>query len=361
MATVCVLLCTATVQGRDLHVPGDAPTVQAAIDLATGGDQVIVGPGLWTGTIDLGGKAITVESAKGPERTVLDAGGRGPGLRLVSGEGPRTIIRGFRITGGIGDDSIYDANSRVGGGVVIIGGSPLLENCILSGNVSSYRGGGLYASRSSFTLRECTVRGNDSEKGGGVYVFGGNPVIEGGSISFNDARYGGGGLFIDRSMVDCSGVLFEFDIARFSGGAIAVIDARPFIHDCRFLNNQASVTGGAIHLGWGASLREEGNVYVQQGDNVIGGSSGRLRAAKGACCFGDLCIEVLEAACAAAGGRWEGPETDCVSILASRCDAVRPGDLDRNDQVDIRDLGRLLHVWGDLNAPDSAGTAGKGR
>jgi hypothetical protein len=354
-------MCTTLVQGRDLHVPGDASTVQAAIDAANGGDRIIVGPGLWAGTVDLGGKSITVESAEGPERTVLDAGGQGPGLRLVSGEGPRTVVRGFRITGGIGDATIYDLKSRVGGAVVIVGGAPVLENCIISGNSSSYRGGGIYASRSSFTMRNCVVRGNASEKGGGLYMFGGTPVIEGGSISFNNARYGGAGIFIDRSKVDCSGVLFESNIAHFSGGAVAVIDARPFIHDCRFLNNQAGVSGGAIHLGWGASLREEGNVYVQQGDNVIGGFSGRLRAAKGACCFGDLCIEVLEVACVEAGGRWEGPGTECVSILAARCEAVRPGDLDRNDQVDIRDLGRLLHVWGDLNAPQQGGADGEGR
>ena len=46
---------------------------------------------------------------------------------------------------------------------------------------------------------------------------------------------------------------------------------------------------------------------------------------------------MLEQACLEAGGRWEGPQTDCVSILAARCQAVRPGDLDDNDQVDDAD------------------------
>ncbi len=333
---------------RDIHVPEDAATVQGAVDMADNGDRVVVGPGVWAGTVDLHGKAITLESSHGSARTVLDAMGRGPAVRLVSGEGARTVIRGFRITGGIGDASVYDVNSRVGGGVVIVGGAPTIERCVIAGNDAAYRGGGLYASRSSFTLRACEIRGNASEKGGGVYAFGGTPVITGGTIADNKAHFAGGGVFLDRSKADVSGVFFDADVAAYSGGAIAVIDTRPFIHGCRFLNNQAGIGGGAIHLGWGATLREADNEYVQQGDNVIGGSSGRMRAVKGACCFGDICIEVLEQACLEAGGRWEGPQTDCVSILAARCQAVRPGDLDDNDQVDIRDLGRLLMIWGEL-------------
>jgi len=346
---MAAVLITATVSGGgDIAVPADVPTIGQAVQRANSGDRVLVSPGRWIGSVDLGGKSITIESTHGAERTVIDAMGMGPALRLVSGEGPRTIIRGFRITGGIGDPMIYDANSRVGGGIVILGGAPRIEQCIIDGNSADYRGGGVYAARSAFQLIDCTVTGNASEKGGGVYVFGGTPVLRGGSISFNEARYGGGGVFVDRSTIDISGILFDEDQARFSGGAVSVLDARPTITGCRFLNNRAGVGGGAVHLGWGATLKQSDNEFVQQGDDIEGGSSGRLRAAKGACCFGDLCIEVLEQACAQAGGRWEGPETDCVGILAARCQAVRPGDLDHNETVDIRDLGQLLLIWGDL-------------
>jgi hypothetical protein len=336
---------------RDLHVPGDAASVPAAVKAAQSGDRILVGPGRWTGIVDLGGKAITIESTDGPERTVLDATGLGSVLRLVSGEGPRTIVRGFRLTGGVGDGSLYDTKARVGGAVVIVGGSPVIDNCVIAGNSATYRGGGLFAARSSCTISNCTFEHNTSEKGGGLYFFGGTPTVKGGSINFNQALYGGGGMFVDRSKVDVDGVLFDENVAQFSGGGMAVLDARPSVSNCRFLNNRASQSGGAVHLGWGASIRQHNNEFVQQGDNITGGSSGRLRAVKGACCFGDMCIEVLEAACIDAGGRWEGPGTDCVNILAARCEAARPGDLDRNQTVDIRDLGRLLQIWGDLRAP----------
>ena len=336
---------------RDLHVPGDASSVPAAVKAAKSGDRILVGPGRWTGIVDPGGKAITIESTDGPGRTVLDATGLGSVLRLVSGEGPRTVVRGFRLTGGVGDAGLYDAKARVGGGVVIVGGSPVIDNCIIAGNSASYRGGGLFAARSSCTISNCAIEHNASEKGGGVYFFGGTPTIKGGSLSFNEALYGGGGVFIDRSKVDIDGVLFDENVAQFSGGGMAVLDARPSVSNSRFLNNRAGQTGGAVHLGWGASMRQHNNQFVQRGDNITGGSSGRLRAVKGACCFGDMCIEVLETACIEAGGRWEGPGTDCVNILAARCEAARPGDLDRNETVDIRDLGRLLQIWGDLKTP----------
>jgi predicted outer membrane repeat protein len=342
------MLMSATLHGADIKVPQDAASIGLAISRAKAGDRIVVSPGRWIGGIDFGGKSITIESTHGAKRTVIDAMGMGPAVRLVSGEGPKTVLRGFRVTGGVGDPTLYDGNSRVGGGIVILGGAARIEQCTIDGNHADYRGGGLYAARSAFQLLNCTVTDNGSEKGGGVYLYGGTPVLRGGTIGFNEARYGGGGVFIDRSTVVLSDIFFDENKARFSGGAVSVLDARPAITGCRFLNNKAGVGGGAVHLGWGATLRQLDNEFVQQGDDIRGGNSGRLRVAKGACCFGDLCIEVLEQACVEAGGRWEGPETDCVGILAARCQAVRPGDLDRNETVDIRDLGRLLMIWGDL-------------
>ena len=52
-------------------MPDDCPTIQAAIDAAVDGDEVVVGDGVHTGAgnldLDFGGKAITVRSAGGPE------------------------------------------------------------------------------------------------------------------------------------------------------------------------------------------------------------------------------------------------------------------------------------------------------
>ncbi|MCH9022482.1 MAG: hypothetical protein IID32_06930, partial [Planctomycetes bacterium] len=50
-------------QAATINVPGDQPTIQAGIDAAVNGDEVVVAPGTYNEIIDFLGKAITVRSA----------------------------------------------------------------------------------------------------------------------------------------------------------------------------------------------------------------------------------------------------------------------------------------------------------
>ncbi len=80
--------------------PGDS--IQAAIDAAVDGDEIVVAPGTYFETIDFLGKAITLRSSNGPEVTIIDAQGVGSVVTCDSGEGPGTVLEGFTITGGTG-------------------------------------------------------------------------------------------------------------------------------------------------------------------------------------------------------------------------------------------------------------------
>src|SRR5213080_499591 len=55
-----------------IHVPGDQPTIQAAIDAAVDGDVVAVDPGTYQENINLEGKAIKIASTSGPSGTIID-------------------------------------------------------------------------------------------------------------------------------------------------------------------------------------------------------------------------------------------------------------------------------------------------
>lgn len=70
--------------GATLRVPGDHPTVQAALDAARDGDTVLVEPGVYPVSLKVARKSVTLASRfatsrdpKDAEATVLDGGGSG--------------------------------------------------------------------------------------------------------------------------------------------------------------------------------------------------------------------------------------------------------------------------------------------
>jgi hypothetical protein len=90
-------------QAATIRVPADRPTIQAAIDAAVNGDEVVVAPGRYeqAAPISFGGKLITVRSEQGPAVTEIVSTGTdtGPVFKFDSNEGPASQLRGFRISG----------------------------------------------------------------------------------------------------------------------------------------------------------------------------------------------------------------------------------------------------------------------
>ena len=87
-----------------INVPADQPTIQAAIDFSTNGDEVVVSPGTYNEVINFNGKPITVRSSDGPDVTTIDGTGLNDSVvKCVNGEGPDTVLAGLTITGGTGE------------------------------------------------------------------------------------------------------------------------------------------------------------------------------------------------------------------------------------------------------------------
>lgn len=61
LSTLVLVLCKSA-PAAIINVPGDQPSIQAAINAAVNGDEIIVAPGRYLENINFLGKAITVRS-----------------------------------------------------------------------------------------------------------------------------------------------------------------------------------------------------------------------------------------------------------------------------------------------------------
>lgn len=81
---------------KQLRVPADFPTIQAAIDAAAPGDTVKVAPGTYTESVSL--RAGVCLLGSGARRTILDAGGETRTLIDLT-HAPGSVVAGFTLRG----------------------------------------------------------------------------------------------------------------------------------------------------------------------------------------------------------------------------------------------------------------------
>jgi parallel beta-helix repeat protein len=201
------------VNGATLHVPGDYPTIQAALMSALPDDTVLVAPGIyfehitWPST-----NGIKLLSEYGPDTTIIDAAGALRCITMNVSMDSSTIISGFTIRNG---------NMADGGGISCVGASPCITDNIISYN--SY--------------------------GSGIWIDSGDPLISNNIITHNTG-VDGGGIFcrmfsnprILNNLIEHNSATSQYG----SGGGICTIDAQPIIEGNTIHDNSA-YSGGGIY------------------------------------------------------------------------------------------------------------------
>jgi hypothetical protein len=207
--------------GNTILVPEDYASIQDAINVAAHGDEIIIGPGTYTGVgdwvVNPMGKRLWIHSSDGPEVTIIDGEGARRGIQCTGGETSETIFEGLTITRGF---AVY-----YGGGMHNYSSSPTLTNCTFESNFAEVGGGGMHNSSSNPTLTYCTFTGNTTAiRGGGVYNSSSSPTLT--SCTFTGNHTFG-------SLDSGSG-----------GGMANYYISNPTLTDCIFTGNTADDGGG---------------------------------------------------------------------------------------------------------------------
>ena len=186
MKYILSVLVTAIAFASDTwNVPQECESIQAAIDAASDGDEIVVSIGVWKEQIDFSGKSLLIRSDVGAEETVIDAGHKGSVVTCSSGDG--TIVEGFTIRNG-----------------------------------EATLGGGIYVQNASPTFRLCMIDFNTANQGGGVYARLGNPVFDQCVFSFNTAE-DGDGIWAKQSRPELTSCIFAGDSIGWESGEMVTV------------------------------------------------------------------------------------------------------------------------------------------
>jgi len=225
----------------------DFDNIQAAIDAASKGDEIMVMPGTYTGSdisvINPNGIQVRIYSSDGPGTTIIDGEDSRRGIECSSGETSGLILEGFTITRGI-------LLGNPGGGLYCKNASPTFIDCTFESNTAGTNGGGAHCSNGAPTFTNCRFISNVANRGAGVNTFRSAVTFNGCTFAGNTASSWGGGLYsYDTSstgtalqLTDCT---FE-DNTSVSGGGIFCNFASHVISDCFFIHNIANDAGGGI-------------------------------------------------------------------------------------------------------------------
>ncbi|HSW46567.1 MAG TPA: right-handed parallel beta-helix repeat-containing protein [Phycisphaerae bacterium] len=162
-----------------------------------------------------------------------------------------------------------------GGGVLISGGSPGLNNLVIRSNMAAFAGGGMCIQGGSPRLYRCAFESNWAGiQGGGLYADGSLVSLEGCRFGYNATTGQGGALCAHY----CSSVLSRCDFvmneAMQQGGAVVNDGSSLHMANCRFVGNSttaAGSTGGAIYSAGDYPLLEMMSCLLNGNSAGVGG------------------------------------------------------------------------------------------
>ena len=137
-ALVATAIAVAPTAAAIRNVPGDYPTIQAALNASTFGDIVRVAPGTYFESLVMGPaqNGVTLESTGGAAVTTID-GNNVQRVFTCTSLGPVTVVRGFTIAHGRAQPG---TGNNLGGGFHLTDADLRIEDNIIRNNFAEAAG-----------------------------------------------------------------------------------------------------------------------------------------------------------------------------------------------------------------------------
>jgi parallel beta-helix repeat protein len=253
-------------------------TIQHAMRVAEAGDYIHVAGGTYTGSMTdpdtlvgitatviiskpisslLGGYSADFSSRDIHANETIISAAKSPGAYVVALVDTNVRFGGFTLTGASGAYS-GGGFKYPGGALRVFGGSPTIEDNLITHNQAFRRGGGIYVGRDAtpaivnnliISNSVITVEGDSSNAGGGIYIASGPTLIRNNQIMSNTAEIEGGGIYVGwnvpASIISNTVAYNQLLDASFSRGAGIYTNgntATVLIHANRISHN--TLTGG---------------------------------------------------------------------------------------------------------------------
>ena len=237
--------------------------IQAAIDAAASGDEILVAPGTYRIAVSLQiplHKTLTLRSTQS-RAAVVDAQ-RLCEVLLINGT--NSVVEGFTLRNGVAvnygggaylgrastlRDCLVTSNQAWGaGGVMMQDDGAVVENCTIVSNLATYFGGGviLYDGRTGL-VKDCVIADNvASNLGGGVALQRAGTVSNCWIANNRAVLENGGGAYLEQggTLVNC--VVVGNQSQERGGGAYA--SAAGVVANCTIASNASAQFGGGLYL-----------------------------------------------------------------------------------------------------------------